>query len=63
MLGNKKVVGEKYFAKWTISTGFKKKIAFNSDASKLICITMDGNYLKVPIIQNGGGENPTAISE
>ena len=49
MLGNKKVVGEKLFAKWTIKNLAKKKVAFSSDAKQLICVTMDGSHYSMPI--------------
>ena len=42
MLGNTKVVGEKYFARWALSSSYKKKIAFNYDSTQLVCNTMDG---------------------
>jgi len=32
MLGNKKGVGEKFFAKWTIKSFSKKRVAFSADA-------------------------------
>ena len=50
MLGNKKAVGEKFFAKWAIKTIAKKKVAFSADAKQLICVTMDGTHYKMPII-------------
>ena len=44
IMGNKKVVGDKYFAKWAIKTFAKKKLAFSTDCKHVICATMDGNH-------------------
>ena len=61
MLSSNKVIGDRYYAKWNIQTGFKKKLAFNQEETQLVCVTMDGYYHKMAI--NNAGDNPSSISD
>ena len=56
---NRKAIGDRYMAKWTINTVFRKKLAFHEDES-LIVVAMDGYYFKMDLAP---GDNPTTIHD
>ena len=55
----RKAIGDRYFAKWTINTNLRKKLAFHEDES-LIVVAMDGYYFKMDIV---AGDNQSNIQD